>query len=147
MESDEITDDTYIEGVGSKKSITRKVKDFARNYTSEQHDRQCAQVRAKFLNRWAQICGVEPDENGNYDHSKIDYENKWVKIEWYMCDPAILFKLGNTKTRDEGRAMLPEDCRETYFETGPENDRPYCEVYTGKSKIKAEFRKARAKKR
>lgn len=104
---------------------------------------QTAQIRAKFMDRWAELSECPKDEDGNWDYSQIDYENKWVKIEFWLCDPKILFKIGDPKFRDRGIAMLPEDCRETFFQQAPGNSRPYSEIYTGMSALKQAIKKNR----
>lgn len=131
--------------VDPSKLSWKLIKQKVRQYIDESDDRESAQIRAKFLDRWAELSGLERDENGTYDYNLIDHENKWVKLEWYMCDRNIFFKLVNDKTRAEGVMMLPEDCRATYYEVGPGNDKPYSEVRMGASAIKQYINKKRGK--
>ncbi len=39
-------------------------------------------IRKKYRPRWRKICGVETDE-------EIDYDNPIVSTEWLLCDPTI----------------------------------------------------------
>lgn len=121
----------------------KEIKKAVKNRFQEWDDRDSARIRMKFMDRWAELSGVEKDENGKYDYSKIDYDNKWVQLEWNMCDVRIFAKLTNDKTRAEGVLMLPEECRETYYQTGPGNDKPYSEVNFGMSAVRNTVRKMR----
>lgn len=109
-------------------------------------DKEAMQVRAKFMDRWAELSDCPRNEDGSYDYSQIDYDNEFIKLEWWLCDPRILFKVTDEKYRAQGIMMLPEDVRETFYKQGPGNDRPYCEVYMGMSKIKNTVRKMRKEK-
>lgn len=121
----------------------KKLKTQLHHVVDNMNDKDSARIRAKFLDRWAELSGLERDEHGKYDYSQIDYDNKWVKLEWWMSDITIFMKLSHEKTRAQGIMMLPEDCRETYYQTGPGNDRPYNEVYMGVGQIKRAIKKRR----
>ena len=126
-----------------KPSRMKKLKTQLREVANRMNDKDSAKIRAKFMDRWAELSGLERDENGNYDYTQIDYDNEWVKLEWWMSDITIFMKLSHEKTRAQGILMLPEDCRETYYQQGPGNDRPYNEVYMGVGQIKRAIKKRR----
>lgn len=114
----------------------REIKKTLKERIDKSQDDDAAKVRAKFLDRWAELTDCPIKEDGTYDYSQIDYENEFVKLEWYLCDPRILFKVTDMKYRAEGIMMLPEDVRETFYKTGPGNSKPYSELYMGMSKLK-----------
>lgn len=128
-----------------KKWDMKKIQKAIEDKFAEMDDKENMQIRSKFMDRWAELSGATKDENGKWDYSQIDWDNKWVKLEWWMCDKKIFFKLTNEKTRAEGILLLPEDCRETYFQVGPGNDKPYSEVNFGMSSVKSHIRKLRGK--
>lgn len=125
----------------------KEVKKALADRLEESTDNQTMQIRAKFMDRWAELSNCPKDENGNYDYSKIDYDNEFIKLEWWLCDPRILMKVTDDKYRARGIMMLPEDVRETFYKQGPGNDRPYCEVYMGMSKIKHTVKNLRKEKK
>lgn len=124
-----------------KKENKRSLKETLKLYVDESQDRDAAKVRLKWMDRWAKITNCPMDENGKYDHSKIDFDNEFVRLEWYLCDPRILFKVTNDDTRADGLKLIPEELWETYYKTGPGNSLPYNEVYAGPSKVKHIFKK------
>lgn len=118
------------------RSKMKEVKKALINYVDASQDQDAAKVRAKFMDRWAKISNCPMDENGKYDYSQIDYDNEFVQLEWQLCDARILFKVTDEKHRAEGIMMLPPEVRETFYKTGPENSKPYSEIYMGMSKLK-----------
>ena len=88
-----------------KKAVKEKINDW--------QDKDSAQTRMKWYDRWAKISGGELDENGNYNHQDIDWDNEFVRLEWYLCDPRILMKIGDPKYYAEGLKLIPEDLHET----------------------------------
>lgn len=102
-------------------------------------------ARSEFLDRWARLSGLEMDENGKYDYSKIDYENnKYVRLEYLLCDPKILTSLGQANREKSILELIPEDLLETFYSVGPGCDKPYSEVYLNKSSIQYELEQAKA---
>ena len=130
----------------SREGLRKLKEDLIRNMDSA-HDNDCAKVRAKWMDRWAKLSDC-PIVDGHYDYEQIDWDNEFIKLEWWMCDPGILAKLGNDKTRAEGILMLPEDVRDTYlYKTGPGCSKPYCEVYMGAGQVKHALSKIRKEKK
>lgn len=121
----------------------KEVKQIIKEHSDRIDEETTFKTRQKFMDRWAKLSGVEPDENGKYDHSKIDYGNEFVQLEWWMCDQSILFKLCDDKYREAGLALMPASCRETYYKTGPGNSKPYCEVRMGMSQIRHAIKKVK----
>ncbi len=132
------------------KSKWAAIKEGIKNIDDKVTTQQANMARAKFLDRWAEMSGLEKNEQGVYDYSQIDYDNKFILLEWYMCDPNILFNLGNVKYREKTLKTLPDICQEAYYEIGPGNSKPYSEVYTGVTQLKNAFgmvQKEQAKKK
>lgn len=111
-----------------KEALTKRIMD------TQEDD--AMKVRAKFMDRWAELSNCPKNEDGQYDYSKIDYDNEFIQLEWHLCDPRILFKVTDDKYRAEGLMMIPEAVRETFYKVGPGNSKPYSEIYMGMSKLK-----------
>ena len=67
------------------------------------HQQYTSQVRAKWLDRWMEICGVD-------DPEKIDYDNPYVHLEWLLCDTRVTSKLPGGML-EEALAMMDEKQR------------------------------------
>lgn len=96
-------------GKYSMKTIKKNIKQRMEIHAEEDANK----TRMRYYDRWAKISGVEPDENGNYDWSKIDYDNEFVALENYLCDGTILMKIGDPKYYAEGLKLIPEHLHET----------------------------------
>lgn len=92
----------------------KKIKASINQKMQDKNDDDTAKVRLKWYNRWAKISGADQLPDGSYNWEQIDWDNEFVRLEWYMCDPSILTKLGDDKYRDKGLAMIPEELHETY---------------------------------
>lgn len=121
------------------RSKWQAIKQAVREIDDKVTQQQANMARMKFMDRWADMSGLKKDSQGKYDYSQIDYEDKFILLEWYMCDPYILFNLGNPKYREKTLKSLPDKCQEAYYEVGPGNSKPYSEVYTGVTQLKNAF--------
>lgn len=91
-----------------------KLKKQLNDRIDQKNEDDTAKIRLKWYNRWAEISGADQLEDGSYDWEQIDWDNEFVRLEWYMCDPTILTKLGDDKYRAIGLSMIPEELHETY---------------------------------
>lgn len=95
------------------------------------------QTRAEWMDRWAGLSGAIPDEYGRYDHSKINWDDKYIRLEYLLCDIKLQKKLGDENTRAEAIMNdIPDDLKDIFYSIGPGNSKPYSEVYLTKSIIK-----------
>lgn len=94
----------------SMSKLKKSIKD--RMETKNEDD--TAKVRLKFYNRWAKISGADQLPDGSYNWEQIDWDNEFVRLEWYMCDPTILTKLGDDKYRARGLELIPPELHETF---------------------------------
>ena len=69
----------------------------------ESNDNNTAKVRAKALDSWMEICGVDRVED-------IDYSNPRVHLEWFLCDFRMLAKLTSGK-REEVLELMDDQQR------------------------------------
>ena len=92
----------------------KKIKKSFQDRVDAKNDDDTAKTRLKWYGRWARISGADQLEDGSYNWDQIDWDNEFVRLEWYMCDPQILLKLGDDRYRAEGLAMIPEELHETY---------------------------------
>ena len=101
-------------------------------------------TREEWMDRWAGLSGVEPDDYGPFDYSKIDWENKYIRLEYLLCDIKLQKKLGDEDTRAEAIMNdIPDDLKDIFYSIGPGNSKPYSEVYLTKSIIKDTLRDMR----
>ena len=115
----------------NKKQLNKQLK-------KSQNEKNAKKIRTKWMDRWARLSGVEPDDYGKYDYSLIDWENPYIRLEYILCDPKIESRLGSDETRAETIAKeIPQDLLETYYSIGPGNDKPYSEVYLNRAIIKS----------
>lgn len=129
----------------NRKTINKQLK-------KSNNTRNANKVRANYMDRWARLSGVEPNDEGRYDYSKIDWQNKYVRLEYILCDPKVLTKLGNERTRAECILNdIPDDLKETFYSIGPGQSAPYSTLKlnkeTGELEIKRMKEEAKAKKR
>ena len=129
----------------NRKTINKQLK-------KSNNKRNANKVRANYMDRWARLSGVEPNDEGRYDYSKIDWQNKYVRLEYILCDPKVLTKLGNERTRAECILNdIPDDLKETFYSIGPGQSAPYSTLKlnkeTGELEIKRMKEEAKAKKR
>lgn len=96
-------------GKYSLKNVKKKVKEKVDNW----NDNDTGKTRIKWYNRWAKISGADQLPDGSYNWEQIDWENEFVRIEWYLCDPQILMKIGDPKYYAEGLSRIPEELHET----------------------------------
>lgn len=89
-----------------KKKIKQRIDD--------KNEDDAGKVRLKFYNRWAEISNADKLPDGTYDWGQIDWDNEFVRLEWYMCDPSIMAKLGDDKYRAKGLELIPPELHETY---------------------------------
>ena len=69
----------------------------------ETHDANTAKVRAQFLEHWMEVCGVDSVD-------KIDYDNPYVHLEWFLCDFKMIAKLTDGQ-REEVLALMDDQQR------------------------------------
>ena len=129
----------------NRKTINKQLK-------KSNNTRNANKVRANYMDRWARLSGVEPNDEGRYDYSKIDWQNKYVRLEYILCDPKVLSRLGNERTRAECILNdIPDDLKETFYSIGPGQSAPYSTLKlnkeTGELEIKRMKEEAKAKKR
>lgn len=121
----------------NRKQINKQLK---KGKTTQQANK----VRANYMDRWARLSGLTPDEYGKYDYSKIDWTNPYIRIEHLLCNPKILSKLGNDKTRAECIMNdIPDDLKETFYSIGPGQSAPYCSLQLNKETGRIELEKAK----
>ncbi|MBR6911818.1 MAG: hypothetical protein IKN41_08185 [Candidatus Methanomethylophilaceae archaeon] len=77
-----------------------RLKENAYNKLQDTWGQHAASTRAKYLDRWCRLCGVD-------DPKDIDYDNPYVHLEWFLCDPRYLIKLTSGK-RNEVLAEMDE---------------------------------------
>ena len=129
----------------NRKTINKQLK-------KSNNTRNANKVRASYMDRWARLSGVEPNDAGKYDYSKIDWQNQYVRLEYILCDPKVLTKLGNDRTRAECIMNdIPDDLKETFYSIGPGQSAPYSTLKlnkeTGELEIRRMKEEAKAKKR
>ncbi len=66
----------------------------------ESNAQNTATTRLKFYPHWRKVCGVETDE-------EIDFDNPIVHLEWFLCDFRIQGKLMDGK-REEVLEMMDD---------------------------------------
>lgn len=71
-------------------------------------DAVTVQVRQRYLARWCEICGVT-------DPMLIDYENPFVKIEFYLADFRILNSIKKEKGRQKFFELIGPDATYVYL--------------------------------
>lgn len=96
-------------GKYSLKHVKKKIKDKIDDW----NDNDCGKTRLQWYDRWAKISGGEKNEKGEYNWDDIDWENEFVRLEWYLCDPRILMKIGDPKYYAEGLSLIPPELHET----------------------------------
>ena len=107
-----------IKGVGnlSKKAIDRISQAY-----QLWGDNVTMQVRQRYLPRWCEICGVT-------DPMEIDYENPYVKIEFYLAD----FRILNSIKKEEGRLkffeLIGPDATQVYLTHKEPNGMMYTDL-------------------
>ena len=77
--------DEEIEKLSMQKIDARKrkkLKEVINDAMLDSMDRNAMMIRAKYYPRWRKVCGVETDE-------EIDFDNPVVSTEWLLCDPRI----------------------------------------------------------
>lgn len=78
-------------------------------------------TREKYLERWMEVCGVS-------DPMQIDYENPFVKIEWWLCDFRILNSIKKEKGRQEFYKLIGEEATQVYLNYVGENGVRYTDL-------------------
>lgn len=122
----------------NRKNINRQLK-------KSNNEKNAKKVRANYMDRWARLSGLEPNEHGKYDYSKIDWTNKYIRIEHLLCNPKILTKLGNEHTRaDCIKNDIPDDLKETFYSIGPGQSAPYSSLKLNKETGQIELEKMKA---
>lgn len=76
------------------------------------------QTRQKYLQRWCEICGVT-------DPMQIDYENPFVKIEFYLADFRILNSIKKEKGRQAFFELIGPKATEVYLTYTEEDGTSY----------------------
>ena len=135
-----------------KKGILFNRKTINKQLKKSNNTRNANKVRANYMDRWARLSGLEPNEHGKYDYSKIDWTNKYIRLEHLLCNPRILTRLGNDNTRADCIANdIPDDLKETFYSIGPGQSAPYSSLKlnkeTGELEIKRMKEEAKAQKR
>ena len=122
----------------NRKNINKQLK-------KSNNEKNAKKVRANYMDRWARLSGLEPNEHGKYDYSKIDWTNKYIRIEHLLCNPKILAKLGNENTRaDCIKNDIPDDLKETFYSIGPGQSAPYSSLKLNKETGQIELEKMKA---
>lgn len=128
-----------------KKGILFNRKTINKQLKKSNNTKNANKVRANYMDRWARLSGLEPDEYGKYDYSKIDWTNKYVRIEHLLCNPAILSRLGDERTRAKCiMEEIPDDLKETFYSIGPGQSAPYSTLKLNKETGQIELEKAKA---
>lgn len=72
-------------------------------------------IRQNWYHRWAELSNLIPDAKGKYDYSKINFDNEYIQLEWYLTDYAIYKRLFGPRVelRAEGLALIPDELHET----------------------------------
>lgn len=65
-------------------------------------------TREKYLPRWCEICGVS-------DPMQIDYNNPFVKIEFYLCDFRILKSIKKEAGRQKFYELIGPEATQVYL--------------------------------
>lgn len=60
----------------------RKIKEVFNDAMDTAVSQSAVKIRQRYYPRWRKICGVETDE-------EIDFDNPVVSTEWLLCDPKI----------------------------------------------------------
>ena len=60
----------------------RKIKEVFNDAMDTAVSQRAVKIRQRYYPRWRKICGVETDE-------EIDFDNPVVSAEWLLCDPKI----------------------------------------------------------
>ena len=60
----------------------KKLKETFNEAMETSMDQSAMKIRKRYYPRWRRVCGVETDE-------EIDFDNPVVSTEWILCDPRI----------------------------------------------------------
>lgn len=91
---------------------------------------------SQWLDRWAEMSGCPGD------HEKIDWENPYIYVEFWMCDAPTLLRLSNPRTREKELERFPPEARDVYLnKIGPGCSKKYCDVYLTPGMIKRGVKK------
>lgn len=89
-----------------------------------------------WLDRWAEMSGHPGD------HDKIDWENPYIYVEFWMCDAPTLLRLSNPRTRDKELEKFPPEARDVYLnKIGPGCSSRYCDVVLTPGMVKRGVKK------
>lgn len=102
----------------------KAIKKFSKDKIDDLHDNVSLQVRAKFLDDWCEICGVD-------DPKDIDYNEPHVAIEFLLCDPVNIKLLRSKRIEDKQMvySQMTEEMLNIYFNE-EQNGTRYCDLET-----------------
>lgn len=81
----------------------RKIKEVFNDAMDTAVSQSAMKIRERYYPRWRKVCGVETDE-------EIDFDNPVVSTEWLLCDPKVQRELIQGR-RDNVLAMMTETQR------------------------------------
>lgn len=81
----------------------RKIKEVFNDAMDTAVSQSAVKIRQRYYPRWRKVCGVETDE-------EIDFDNPVVSTEWLLCDPKVQRELIQGR-RDNVLAMMTETQR------------------------------------
>ena len=81
----------------------RKIKEVFNDAMDTAVSQSAIKIRQRYSPRWRKVCGVETDE-------EIDFDNPVVSTEWLLCDPKVQRELIQGR-RDNVLAMMTETQR------------------------------------
>ena len=81
----------------------RKIKEIFNDAMDTAVSQSAIKIRERYYPRWRKVCGVETDE-------EIDFDNPVVSTEWLLCDPKVQRELIQGR-RDNVLAMMTETQR------------------------------------
>lgn len=116
------------------KEIKNKVREFKNSGSKKinrAHDEVNYRVRAKYINRWMELSGVDRPE-------EIDYNEPHVAIEWLLCDPVNLKLIRSRNPKDRQRVydLMTPEMQDVYFNEVDEHGARYCDL-EGASLVKS----------
>lgn len=126
-------------------------------------NKQQEEVWKRKMDGAAQVCGLQPEEYGLYDYTKIDYKNPIVELEYFLSHPNHRHKVSQTQPLEEREqylnANLSPEAVELYWhpETGAKWDKsgtpyepptiPYYDLTFDKAEVVGDAREALGLKR